>query len=204
MPMGGPLDQRLRDTVLRLKDRLSASGRNPNAMTFRYTIGIGKPNAALASISKSIDVNDPAAVAPSEAPADVAAEIAEFESAGFTELAINFPGESAPEVLEQLEWFAAEVMPDAQLGYYRTAAGTELDVVIEQGSRRLGLEIKFSAAPTVGKGFWQALADLQPKSARVERRERSLESISGTGAIDLISADRMSGALMRIYPISAR
>ena len=35
--------------------------------------------------------------------------------------------------------------------------------VIEQGSRRLGLEIKFSAAPQVGKGFWPALADLQPE-----------------------------------------
>ena len=138
MPMGGPLDQRLRDTVLRLKDRLSASGRNPNAMTFRYTIGIGKPNAALASISKSIDVNDPAAVAPSEAPADVAAEIAEFESAGFTELAINFPGESAPEVLEQLEWFAAEVMPEfvAERDAREARKAAELAPYIEAALKR--------------------------------------------------------------------
>jgi predicted AAA+ superfamily ATPase len=70
-------------------------------------------------------------------------------------------------VIEQVAAAVAEVMPDAQLGYYRTAAGTELDVVIEQGSRRLGLEIKFSAAPTVGKGFWQALADLTPERAAV-------------------------------------
>ncbi|MGQ3053339.1 MAG: ATP-binding protein [Roseateles sp.] len=70
-------------------------------------------------------------------------------------------------VIEQVAAAVAEVMPDAQLGYYRTAAGTELDVVIEQGSRRLGLEIKFSAAPTVGKGFWQALADLRPERAAV-------------------------------------
>ena len=41
----------------------------------------------------------------------VAAEIASFQEAGFTELAINFAGESASEVMEQLEWFGAEVMP---------------------------------------------------------------------------------------------
>lgn len=70
-------------------------------------------------------------------------------------------------VVEQVAAAVAEVMPDAQLGYYRTAAGTELDVVIERGSRRLGLEVKFSAAPQVGKGFWQALADLQPARSAV-------------------------------------
>ena len=70
-------------------------------------------------------------------------------------------------VVEQVAAAVAEVMPDAKLGYYRTAAGTELDVVIERGSRRLGLEVKFSAAPQVGKGFWQALADLQPARSAV-------------------------------------
>jgi probable F420-dependent oxidoreductase len=111
MPMGGGLDQELRDTVLRVKEEAAAHGRDPEAITFRYTIGIGKANAALASISKSISVDDPAAVAPSESPEDVAAEIASFEEAGFTELAINFSGESAGEVMEQLDWFGAEVMP---------------------------------------------------------------------------------------------
>ena len=43
-------------------------------------------------------------------PESVAAEIAAFEAVGFTELAINFSGESAPEVMEQLDWFVVEVM----------------------------------------------------------------------------------------------
>jgi len=111
MPMGGGLDQGLVDTVQRVKEQVAAKGRDSNAITFRYTIGIGKPNAALASISKSISVDDPAAVAPSETPEDVAAEIDAFARAGFNELAINFPGESAREVMEQLEWFGSEVMP---------------------------------------------------------------------------------------------
>lgn len=50
----------------------------------------------------------------------------------------------------------------AEMGFYRTAAGAELDIVVQAGTRRLGMEVKFSAAPTVSKGFWQAVGDLQP------------------------------------------
>jgi probable F420-dependent oxidoreductase len=111
MPMGGGLDAELRDTVARIRDEALDAGRDPDAITLRYTIGVGRANAALASISKSIAVDDPAAVGRAESPADVAAAVADFENAGFSELAINFSGESASEVLEQLEWFGAEVMP---------------------------------------------------------------------------------------------
>ena len=111
MPMGSGLDDRLRSAVARIKSDLADAGRDPDEICFRYTIGIGRPNAALANISKNIDVGDPGAVGTSGSPADVAAEIARFEEAGFTELAINFPGETASEVTEQLEWFGEAVMP---------------------------------------------------------------------------------------------
>lgn len=111
MPMGGGLDQALIDTVQRVKDALTQDGRDADEVVFRYTIGIGRVNAALAGISRSISVGDPVAVASSEAPQQVAAEIAAFAEAGFTELAFNFPGETAAETLEQLEWFGEEVMP---------------------------------------------------------------------------------------------
>jgi len=60
-----------------------------------------------------------------------------------------------------VEQVAAALPPDAQLSFYRTAAGTELDLVIERGARKIGVEIKFSSAPKPTKGFWQALQDLQ-------------------------------------------
>ena len=60
-----------------------------------------------------------------------------------------------------LEQIAAQAPTGAELGFYRTASGTELDVVLTAGQRRIGFEIKFSSAPKVGKGFWQALDDLQ-------------------------------------------
>ena len=111
MPMGGGLDSELRDTVARVREDAGRAGRDPDAITFRYTIGVGAANAALASISKTIAVGDPAALGRAESPGDVVAEIADFEEAGFGELAINFSGESTTEVLEQLEWFGTEVMP---------------------------------------------------------------------------------------------
>ena len=66
-----------------------------------------------------------------------------------------------------VEQVVAALPPDAQLGFYRTAAGAELDLVIERGTRKLGVEIKFSSAPKPTKGFWQALQDLQIDRAYV-------------------------------------
>ena len=60
-----------------------------------------------------------------------------------------------------VEQVAAALPADAHLSFYRTAAGTELDLVIERGQRKVGVEIKFSSAPKPTKGFWQALQDLQ-------------------------------------------
>lgn len=55
----------------------------------------------------------------------------------------------------------------ATLNFYRTAAGAELDAVIDTGTERIGFEIKLSDAPTVTKGFWQACRDLQLTRAYV-------------------------------------
>ena len=52
-------------------------------------------------------------------------------------------------------------MPDgATASFYRTAAGAELDLVVEHAGRKLGFEIKFSSTPKLTKGFWQACEDV--------------------------------------------
>ena len=66
-----------------------------------------------------------------------------------------------------LEQIAAALPQGASLGFYRTAAGTEMDVVVSNGQRTIGFEIKFSAAPTVTKGFWVAIDDLKLDAAFV-------------------------------------
>lgn len=65
------------------------------------------------------------------------------------------------------EGFALEnilsVMPDgATSWFYRTAAGAEIDLVIEQGLRqRIAIEIKRSLAPSVSKGFHLGCGDIK-------------------------------------------
>jgi predicted AAA+ superfamily ATPase len=62
-----------------------------------------------------------------------------------------------------IDQIAAHLPTGASLSFYRTAAGAELDVVVEAGQRKIGFEIKFSVAPKVTKGFWQSLQDVQPE-----------------------------------------
>lgn len=59
-----------------------------------------------------------------------------------------------------IEQICAQLEFGELVSFYRTAAGAELDLVVETGSRRIGFEIKFSAAPKVTKGFWQACEDV--------------------------------------------
>ena len=69
--------------------------------------------------------------------------------------------------LDAVEQIAAHLPQGARMSYYRTAAGTEMDVVVQHGRRTIGLEIKFSVAPTVSKGYWLAIDDLKVDSAYV-------------------------------------
>ena len=59
-----------------------------------------------------------------------------------------------------IEQIAAHLPAGATLSFYRTIAGAEMDAVVELGQTRIGFEVKFSSAPTVTKGFWQARQDL--------------------------------------------
>jgi hypothetical protein len=59
-------------------------------------------------------------------------------------------------------------LPDgAMASFYRTAAGAELDLLVEIGSRKIAFEVKFSSAPKVTQGFWQACADVGVDAAYV-------------------------------------
>jgi predicted AAA+ superfamily ATPase len=66
-----------------------------------------------------------------------------------------------------VEQICALVPKGGDVSFYRTAAGAELDLVVELGSKKYGFEIKFSSAPTVTKGFWQACQDVGVQHAYV-------------------------------------
>ena len=66
-----------------------------------------------------------------------------------------------------IEQVCARLPAGVPVWFYRTAAGAELDLVIEAGGRRIGIEAKLSSAPTVTKGFWQACEDVGVSEAWV-------------------------------------
>jgi predicted AAA+ superfamily ATPase len=56
-------------------------------------------------------------------------------------------------------------MPGWRGSFYRTAAGAEIDLVLEKGGRRIAIECKASVAPAPTQGFWNALEDIGAKEA---------------------------------------
>jgi len=66
-----------------------------------------------------------------------------------------------------VEQIAAHAPGGAELNYFRTAAGAEIDLVLTMGQRRYAFEIKYSAAPKPAKGFWTAMTDLAVERAWV-------------------------------------
>jgi len=51
--------------------------------------------------------------------------------------------------------------PSWTAGFYRTSAGSELDLVLERGTKRIGVEFKASLTPQVTRGGWNAIDDLE-------------------------------------------
>ena len=98
-----------------------------------------------------------------------------------------------------VEQICALVPKGADVSFYRTAAGAELDVVVELGSKKYGFEIKFSSAPKVTKGFWQACHDVGVHHAYVVApvaqgwAMKSTESYS----VDVITPAQLPWALAR-------
>ena len=62
-----------------------------------------------------------------------------------------------------VEEICKQLPADVQAFYYRTQAGAECDLVLVKNLKVLAcIEIKFSLAPTLSRGFFEACEDLQP------------------------------------------
>ena len=72
-------------------------------------------------------------------------------------------------------------------GYYRTAGGAEIDLVVDLGAGALwALEIKRSSAPTVSRGFYSACEDLRPvRRFVVHAGDASFPHSAGIEAVSL-------------------
>ncbi len=98
-----------------------------------------------------------------------------------------------------VEQICAGLPKGADVSFYRTAAGAELDVVVELGSKKYGFEIKFSNAPKVTKGFWQACKDVGVQHAYILApvQEGWPMKAADTHSVDIISPAQIAWALSR-------
>jgi predicted AAA+ superfamily ATPase len=62
-----------------------------------------------------------------------------------------------------IEQITTSISSRWKASFYRTHKGAEIDLVLEQGDVRIGIECKASVAPVVTKGYWSALEDLNIK-----------------------------------------
>lgn len=62
-------------------------------------------------------------------------------------------------IIENLITTAGE---GTQAHFYRTAAGAEMDLVLDEGAKRTAYEVKRTSAPKLTRGFHAASADLKP------------------------------------------
>lgn len=117
--MGDDSPATMAGAIERIKDGAVARGRDPHALTFRYTIGLEAAQPALGLLSQAIAgaqggimATNPVETATFGGSAgQVIESVARYAAAGFTELAINPSGASYSECMDRIEWFAREAMP---------------------------------------------------------------------------------------------
>jgi len=57
------------------------------------------------------------------------------------------------------------LLPNWTASFYRTSSGSEIDLILEKGKRRIAVECKVSTSPGLNRGFWNAMNDLKFEEA---------------------------------------
>jgi hypothetical protein len=59
------------------------------------------------------------------------------------------------------------LFPNADVSFYRTADGTEMDFVVSMRGKTVAIECKAGSVPSIGKGTYSAIDAIQPDCAYV-------------------------------------
>ncbi len=59
------------------------------------------------------------------------------------------------------------LLPNWKASFYRTSSGSEIDLILEKGNKRVAIECKGSTSPNLNRGFWNAVSDLELKEVWV-------------------------------------
>lgn len=57
--------------------------------------------------------------------------------------------------------------PEAEISFYRTSHGEEIDLIIQIDSTKLAIECKVGDNPRPNKGFWNAIEDIKPDKSYI-------------------------------------
>jgi predicted AAA+ superfamily ATPase len=93
-----------------------------------------------------------------------------------------------------LESLLAVAPDDTSAAFYRTAAGAEVDLVLDLGGKlgRWAIEIKRTVAPSVSRGLRVAIEDLEPdRTFIVHGGEKDFPLGGGVEAITLRALSRL-------------
>jgi len=60
-----------------------------------------------------------------------------------------------------------ERFPRYEASFYRSSGGAEIDLVLQKGNQKIAIEIKSSQAPSLNKGFFEALKVIKPQRVLV-------------------------------------
>ncbi len=83
--------------------------------------------------------------------------------------------------------------PDADIAFYRTAKGAEVDFVVRLDRRVFAVECKCSTSPSLQKGFYSAMEDIRPEHAFVVAPVK--EGWPMKPGIDVVSVGELIGNL---------
>jgi hypothetical protein len=53
------------------------------------------------------------------------------------------------------------LLPDWTASFYRTSSGSEIDLILEKGKKRVAIECKGSTSPSLNRGFWNAVREIK-------------------------------------------
>jgi predicted AAA+ superfamily ATPase len=87
-------------------------------------------------------------------------------------------------------------LPQAEVCYYRTAGGAEMDFVVKNGSTLFAVECKASYSPALTKGSFAALEDIKPAHTFVAAPVPNGWPIKP--GIDVVSLEELRAGLAKV------
>lgn len=52
------------------------------------------------------------------------------------------------------------LLPHWKASFYRTSSGSEIDLILEKGNKRVAIECKGATSPSLNRGFWNAVSEI--------------------------------------------